>query len=327
MANPLEQGPQRYDDALERLDAKVFRVEAGVMSFALLAMSVTYFLKIVYEAVIAERNFVDAFLLRWLHSAETEAPDALVAQVHGVYTPTLVALALVLLGVGAARTATTQIARARGDADAPAWTVWTLLAGLAIAAGFAAVGWLVVAVPSQIACGVLYAAFLALFVRRAHGKGELLPFLLVWVPLSLPIGVLIARIPEQYAWVNDLAKVLIMYVGFLGASMASREQKHILLNFGRKLWPAGAKRAIEALSLTIWLAFNLLLLALGYHLFALHQQAGSTLSILPIPEYHISLPVLLSFALMSLRVAADLWRVATGAEPQPAAVADGQEAA
>ena len=80
MANPLEQGPQRYDDALERLDAKVFRVEAGVMSFALLAMSVTYFLKIVYEAVIAERNFVDAFLLRWLHSAETEAPDALVAQ-------------------------------------------------------------------------------------------------------------------------------------------------------------------------------------------------------------------------------------------------------
>lgn len=326
MANPLEQGPARYDDALERIDRMVFRVEAGVMSFALLAMSVTFFLKIVYEAVIAERNFVDAFLLRWMHGTETEAPDALVATVHGVYTPSLVAVALLLLGVGAARTATQQIARARGDEAAPPWKAATLLAGVAIAIGFAAVGWLVVVVPAQIACGVLYLFFLVLFARRAQGKGELGLFLLLWLPLSLPIGVLVSRIPEQYAWVNDLSKVLIMYVGFLGASMASREQKHILLNFGRKLWPQGAKRAIEALSLTIWLGFNLLLLALGYHLFALHQHAGSTLSILPIPEYHISLPVLLSFALMSLRVAADLFRVVTGAEPVPsaAAVEEGQ---
>ncbi len=327
MANPLEQGPKRYDDALERIDRVVYRVEAGVMSFALLAMSLTFFLKIIYEAVIAERNFVDAFLLRWLHGTETEAPDALIATVHGLYTPSLVTVALLLLGVGAARTATQQIAKGRGDAERPPWSAMTFVAGVAIAAAFAATGWLVVVVPSRIATGALYVLFLGMFAARARRHGELGPFFALWIPLSLPVGVLIARIPEQYAWVNDLSKVLIMYVGFLGASMASREQKHILLNFGRKLWPAAARRGFEVVSLTIWLGFNLLLLALGYHLFALHQQAGSMLSILPIAEYHISLPVLISFALMSMRVAVDLFRVITGATPVAAAAEGAAEEA
>ncbi len=51
------------------------------------------------------------------------------------------------------------------------------------------------------------------------------------------------------------------------------------------------------------------------------------LSILPIAEYHISLPVLISFALMSMRVAVDLFRVVTGATPVAAAAEGAAEEA
>lgn len=316
--NPLESAIARYDDGFEKLDRNIFRVEAGLMTFALLAMSFTYFLKIVFEAVIAERNFVDAFLLRWIHGTDTQVPPELLAQVHGTYSPALVAVVLLALGIGAARTIAGQ--RARGEdqsAPPPPWKVTDLALGLGIAGAFVAVGWLVVQVPSALMCGAIYAAALALFARRAQQRGELPVFLVTWGVLSLPIGVLISRIPTQYAWVNDLSKILIMYVGFLGASMASRDRKHIVLNFGRRLWPAGGKRAVEALSLTVWLLFDLLLLTLAWHLMQLQLDAGSSLSILPVPEYHIVLPVLISFALMAVRVSADLVRVVTGAEPQP----------
>jgi C4-dicarboxylate transporter, DctQ subunit len=333
LANPLEKTPDRYDDAFERLDGWIFRVEAGVMTFALLAMSFSYFLKIIYEAVIAERNFVDAFLLRWVHGTESAAPAALVQQIHGIVTPTVVAVGLLMLGIGAARTAEQQRARAKSGADNVRlpWRGAIVLLGVVIALAFALLGWLVVAVPSSVLCAVIYAAMWLLFARRARQRGELGVWLAAWIPLSLPVAILLWRIPSQYAWVNDLAKILIMYVGFLGASMASREQKHILLNFGRRLWPTAAKRGFEAASLATWLMFDVLLLVLGWHLFELHRSSGSTMSILPLPEYHISLPVVLSFALMSLRVGADLVRVLLGREaivvvavvtPTPALVVD-----
>lgn len=329
MAGPsLDAKTLRYRDSIEPLDAMVFRLEAGLMTFALLAMSATYFLKIVFEAVIAERNFVDAFLLKWMHGVESQPSEELVAAVHGVYSPVIVATVLLVTGLGAARAIQVQKHRdTHGEeGDDPRWAVSTLLVAVGVVVGFIALGALVVHVPSGLLCGVIYAVGVTLFGLRAKRQGDLGAYAATWAVLSVPIGVLIVRIPEQYAWVNDLSKVLIMYVGFIGASMASRDRKHIVLNFGRRLWPKAGKRFIEALSLFIWLCFDLLLLALAWHLFELQASAGSTLSILPIPEYHIILPVLLSFALMAVRVAVDLVRALKGTETYFVG-ADGQEVA
>jgi TRAP-type C4-dicarboxylate transport system permease small subunit len=317
MAGPsLDSKTLRYRDALEPLDAAVFRLEAGLMTFALLAMSATYFLKIVYEAVIAERNFVDAFLIKWLHGVETQPPVELVEAVHGLYSPTVVGAVLLLTGVGAARAIQVQLARDEHgeEAEAPGWSAKTAGMALGIIAGFVALAAIVVNVHSAVLCGVAYVGALAAFGTRAKRRGEVGKFALAWGLLSLPIAVLISRIPGQYAWVNDLSKILIMYVGFIGASMASRDRKHIVLNFGRRLWPSKHKRSVEVLSLLLWLFFDVLLLVLALHLFELQASAGSTLSILSIPEYHIILPVVLSFLLMSVRVAVDLVRVARGTE-------------
>lgn len=317
MAAPgLETKTLRYRDSFEPLDAALFRLEAGVMTFALLAMSVTYFLKIVYEAVIAERNFVDAFLIKWIHGVETQPPAELVATVHSTYSPTIVAAVLIVTGFGAARAMQAQKARDEGGdgAEIPGINAMTAALTVGIIAGFVAIGAVVVNVPSNWLVGALYAAALVLFGLRAKRQGDLPFFAVTWAILSVPIAGLIAAIPTQYAWVNDLSKMLIMYVGFIGASMASRDRKHIVLNFGRKLWPSGQKRLVEMLSLAVWLGFDLLLLVLALHLFELQMSAGSTLSILPIPEYNIILPVVISFAVMALRVAADFVRVARGTE-------------
>jgi|GEM_PF-2995868 len=317
MAGPsLDERTLRYRDGFEAIDAAVFRLEIGLMSFSLLAMSVTYFLKIVFEAVIAERSFVDSFLLRWLHGVETQPPKELVEAVHGIYSPTIVSIMLLITGIGAARTITVQRARdASGDETMrPPWSGKTFAIAVAIISGFVALATLVVNVHSAILCGVVYAVAVIAFGARAKKRGGLTSYAVMWAFFSVPVAILIARIPGQYAWVNDLSKVLIMYVGFIGASMASRERKHIVLNFGRRLWPEAQKRWVEGFSLTVWLLFDLLLLALAFHLFEIQRSAGSTLSILSIPEYHVSLPVVLAFALMALRVGVDLVRVVRGTE-------------
>jgi TRAP-type C4-dicarboxylate transport system permease small subunit len=317
MASPLGAQAKRFDDGFERFDAQLYRLESGVITFALLAMSLPYFLKIVYEAVIAQRNFIDNFLLRMMHSGEGQAPSKLVNQVHGELTPLLVAIGLTAISLGVARALDGHRHRALGhdESTAAPWTVTTALMTCAIAAGLVLFGWLVVNTPSYIACALLYLVALTLFGRRAWSRGQIVSYIIAWTLLSLPIIALISRIPEQYAWVYDLCKILIMYIGFIGASMASREQKHIALKFGRKLWPRGGQRALEVLSLSVWLAFDLLLLVLAGHLFEVQWSSGSTLPILPIAEYHITLPVVLSFALMSMRVAADLVRVVMGRTP------------
>ncbi|HAN31033.1 MAG TPA: hypothetical protein DCQ06_05495 [Myxococcales bacterium] len=313
MANPMTEQIARHDDGFERFDAQLYRIETGVMTFALMAMSVTYFLKIIFEAVIAERNFVEAFLLRWLHSGESAPSDILVQRVEQMYAPALVVAVIVGIGLGVARTI--SHARTPQGRRAP-WSTRDLLVGVLVGIGQVGLGWLVVNVPSKVLCGLGYGGLLVLFGWPKKERGIDLRYIATWALLTVPIGTLISRIPDQYAWVNDLSKVLIMYVGFLGASMASRERKHIVLNFGRKLWPQVAKRGVEMFSLSVWMLFNLLLLALSWHLFALQVEAKSTLAILPIPEYHIVLPVVLSFALMSVRVGADLVRLAQGKSTQ-----------
>ena len=318
MGTPLGTQAKRYDDGFEHFDARLFRLEAGVITFALLAMSLPYFLKIVYEAVIAQRNFVDNFLLRMMHDGEGPVPSELVGQVHGQLTPLLVTIILLLTGLGAARAIEGHRHREQGASESettPPWTFKTAWMTCIITIGFVLFGWLVVKVPSNVACSLLYVVLVALFGRRAWCQGQLLPYAIAWSLLSLPVIALIWRIPEQYAWVYDMCKILIMYVGFIGASMASREQKHIALKFGRKLWPRGGQRALEILSLSVWLAFDLLLLVLAVHLFEVQWSSGSTLPILPVAEYHITLPVVLSFTLMSMRVAADLVRAAMGRTP------------
>ncbi len=326
------QAPARYDDAFERVDARIFRLEVGVISFAMLAMSLTYFLKIVFEAVIAQRNFVDTFLLRWVHHGDGPAPAELVDSVHGLWTPLLVGTGIVVMSFAAARTIQARKAQqARGGGDVPTagvppgnqdddlaplpWTLAVAGGALGIATSLVAFGWLVTVVPARTACLLLYIGGLLIFARRARRRGELVAWLLTWAALSLPVGVLIWRIPDQYAWVNDLAKILIMYVGFIGASMASREHRHVALNFGRRLWPKRAAHGIEALSLVVCLAFVILLAALAGDLLLLRLQSDSRLSILPLPEYHIVLPVVICFVLMAIRLTADLVRLLRGATP------------
>lgn len=322
-ASPLDASVVRYDDAFERVDAQLFRVEAGIATFSLLAMALSYFCKIIYDNVFAKTNFIDKFLLRWMHDGPGEAPNALVDQVHGVYTPAIVVTLLVVLGVGAVRTARVQraigAARKAGQpepspADVP-FNPMTVVFGALVAVFFGVAGYVVVALPSALVCGVLYAFFVLLFARRAARRGSLPAYALTWAVLSVPIGWLIAVLPDGYSWANDLSKILIMYVGFLGASMASRERKHIMLNFGRRLWPSSLKRGIDVGSHLLWLGALVLLFVLGAHVLQLKLESGSTLAILPVAEYHIVLPVVLSFALMALRVGADAVRLLIGAEP------------
>ena len=336
-AAPSEtQAPPRFDDWFERLDARIFRLETGVIAFALCAMSLTYFLKIVFEAVIAQRNFVDSFLLRWVHTGAGPAPAELVDLVHGVWTPSLVGTGVVLMSFAAARTMQIRgaqlahggahvhdTAQRQGPHNHPPrlpWTWQVLAGGAAIAAGLVVFGWLVTVVPARLACVLLYVGGLWLFARRALRRGELALWLVTWAVLSVPVGMLLWRIPEQYAWVNDLSKVLIMYVGFVGASMASRERRHVALNFGRKLWPKRWERGIEVVSIAGSLAFVLLLAALAMDLLLMRLHSDSQLSILPLPEYHIVLPVVVSFLLMAMRLSADLLRLLRRATPVPAHV-------
>jgi len=140
--------------------------------------------------------------------------------------------------------------------------------------------------------------------RRSHATSLALAVVAlgagcVWLVLAL--------FPSGLVWGPAVALACMLWVGFLGASLATYENKHLALEMGEKLWPAQWQRPIKALAmcLTAGLCAFLALLAcmsIGAH-FAAWQVNPLTGHLLPteIPKWTVFTVLPYTFAIMTLR--------------------------
>lgn len=294
--NPAGGGPEQEVGPLAKVDGFVFRIEQTLVTLAALTMTTTVFLDVVYRSFATPESQFAAKLktmLGWV------GLDVAYEPLRDYATP----VALIILAF-IAGWAVFASARRRDERDAPLGLgIGAGIAGVALSYGFVQ---FVVQVPSKWACvimlvasciGVAYSQ-LRTGDRAGVGLTALTAVLGVWGCTQLPQG---------YIWSRELSLILLAWLAFLGGSMATRVDKHIMVDAAAKVIPKGLRpwtRALGLLATTVFCAY-FLLLSWKYTFgtggaFTMGEKRPAT----QIPAWTITCGVVVAFTLMTLRFGA-----------------------
>jgi TRAP-type C4-dicarboxylate transport system permease small subunit len=102
------------------------------------------------------------------------------------------------------------------------------------------------------------------------------------------------------SWADPLVRYLVLWVGFIGASLAGKEGKHITIEVFSRWFAGKGRRYFRAISNLISTLICGLLTFAGWTFVQNEAQMGST-SFLEIPVWILQVIIPVSFALMTLR--------------------------
>lgn len=171
-------------------------------------------------------------------------------------------------------------------------------------------------------------AYLAQRTRRrapgqlppARGRAALMALATTAVLTAVVQG-FVRLLPEGVVWAPYFALSLFLWVGLIGASMATYAGRHLALEMGEKLWPESLRPKVRALSKIVAGLFALLLALLGAmsvqdHLAVwLETPESALIPAVDIPKWMVFAVVPYAFTL----VAARFLGYATGLLPTPPA--------
>jgi len=103
-----------------------------------------------------------------------------------------------------------------------------------------------------------------------------------------------------FSWGDPLVRYLVLWVGFIGASLASKEGKHITIEVFSSWFSGHGSRYLKAISLLVSVFICGLLTFAGWTFVQNEAQMGGT-TFLEIPVWIPQVIIPLTFALMTLR--------------------------
>ncbi len=125
------------------------------------------------------------------------------------------------------------------------------------------------------------------------------------------IQLLLRVLPNGLIWSQNFALVLTLWVGFLGASMAAHDNKHLRVEAVQRHIPPSMRKWVAAASagLTTAFCFGLMFLSLRYIAFNYDEyesteHLGGIVQGMSLPKYIAFIALPLSFAVMAARFAA-----------------------
>ncbi|MEO1266908.1 MAG: TRAP transporter small permease subunit [Myxococcota bacterium] len=95
----------------------------------------------------------------------------------------------------------------------------------------------------------------------------------VMIGLSVVALWLAWTVPDGYSWADKRALFLLLWVGFLGASMAAKQQRHLKIDIARKLCPEAWLPRFNGLSYLVASLFTAVMVYLGY-IYLFHPDYG-----------------------------------------------------
>lgn len=310
---------------LGRFDRIVYGLEQGIITGALLVMTMTYFLQIVHREMHAEINAFDKLLLQFQGYATINAAqsvEGVIATTTGLYTPLVLGFVGFVMALLALRTRA-RASLAEGEAYTPPPWPRRVARALVLVFVIYAILYLVAVVPARWICLLGLAGMVVPAVRIGHRSGQRLVVASAVVGGGLIGGFFLFGVDEGYIWASEFSNLMLMYVGFLGASMATRDGRHIQVDAVRKNLPPRYLPLYNALGGLVTVLFCGLLLAITMHYMAERIDAGSRLEATELPEVLMSLPVGVSLLLMELRFFGRGWgelqAFRRGEIPEPAA--------
>jgi TRAP-type C4-dicarboxylate transport system permease small subunit len=280
---------------LHRIDDAVYAAERLFVVTAMSLMVLIVFFEVVDRRLEAPESKL-AGLMRAFHipAAETTGP------IFGA------ALLVFLLWFGLATLRRREKAVVAKSLEAVA-----AVAGAAVLWGL---GWLMIHRPSNQFYTVVFGlVFLSLAAARVRGQRR---DATIFAAVAIVGGFVVYRvIPEGYSWAKEIAMMLLVWTGLVGASMASHQGRHIDIDMARKLFPAALKKTLILVAALVNVAFCALLVAIGvvyvfgerglYNLEGHMQHTG-------LPDWILGLAIPWAFTVITLRAMLVVKRVAAG---------------
>ena len=147
----------------------------------------------------------------------------------------------------------------------------------------------------------------------------------ITIVLAVVVEVYVRNLPGGFVWAGEGALALMLWVAFLGASMATYEKAHLSLEFGEKIWPGAVVHIVRAFAHAVASAFCAGLFLLSVHSLQQHHASweaadghGSTLQTLDwVPLWAVYLIFPYVFIAMAVRLLAQTWTVASRTDEAP----------
>lgn len=217
-----------------KIDRGVFKVEVVVVVTALVVMSIVVFTDVVYQLMVAISQYLNA-------------GDPQGYTLSGILLAFVGAMAWSASGAGETQ---------RSIGFRAAVTAATLL-------GTAALGYSLLHLESKTIYRFLLLAHVVPVGLHFHRQEEK-KRLGVLVASTLLALVLFGQLPTGYSWAQSYSLLLLLWVGFLGASMAARQRRHLRVDLARKLLTPEKLPWFNAASYTAAAIFSAVVLYLGY---------------------------------------------------------------
>lgn len=280
---------------LRRLDRLIFNLEQRLVTIAALLMTSTVCLDIVYRSLKGQQSepFVSLMTLFGVFGEQSE----------GLPTSFRVPLTLVLVPFAIGWAAYASLHRGEEDNLKRAW-----IHGLIWSAGGYLSAMLIYILSSKYVCVLLALGVGGITSFKVNGFERsinlILTLLIAWGAFSLPQG---------YIWSQELSLILLAWVAFLGASMATFQNKHIQISalagiIPNKLKPYIRPAGLIATSLfAAYIASSLIMSVFGNKG---TFSSGETRPATGIPAWVILFSGVIAFTMITLRsLAYGVWCV------------------
>jgi TRAP-type C4-dicarboxylate transport system permease small subunit len=278
------------------VDDTIYALEQMIVSCALATMAILVFVDVVYRRLVSPDSAFDFILLHFTEEGTTT---------YAWGGPLLAGALAFLLFWFAFATAERQQQRALINVGGSA----LILAGLSTLAGAALCYLMVVdGVTAQHFYLGLYGLGSVSFLRklsrsdRPDKPQRLVAFgalttLVVWFALN--------HMPEDYSWSKEFSLVLLLWVGFLGASICAYAGRHLRMEALNKLVPEHFRTHVTALGFGATAAFSFFLAWLGYK-YIFNEPTGAWYLDMPyeqtaLPGWSGVIVVPIAFGLAGLR--------------------------
>lgn len=235
---------------LHRLDEVVYSAEQTVVVGSLVAMTIMVFLDVVHRRLDAPESRLIELLAFFVNDPST------LKTLHTMAAPPLlVALTwlLVHLGIGA----TTELPKGKHWGTSVAVTVALVALGIAM-----------LHVPSSLVYALLYVVGIGGWVHHLlrekpeKWQAKLIAAFIMSVPI---LFVCFTVLPEGYSWAKELSLLLLLWVGFIGASLCAYEGKHLRMEAFERLVPPKLEKRVRATGQFATAGLCLFMAVLGYN--------------------------------------------------------------
>jgi TRAP-type C4-dicarboxylate transport system permease small subunit len=284
---------------VRRIDDWIFAVEMGILWTFLGVSAVMVFLDVMYRRLAAPDSKVAELAGRIFGIESPEAMETLTTM--GPIVSAVIGVCLVYFAFWTAETHAAEPGKQS--------RLKPILKTLATCAGLGLLGWVMTRpeVESRWFYLLLYSLSAAVWLvelLRQRGSGWIGKLVAFFAVTAIYVQITLNYFPDGYSWSKELSLIMLLWVGFLGASVCAHEGKHIQVGALKRIVPPSMAKWTDAIGFLTTAGFCCFMAVLGYEYASEALQLEGRFEQTNIPDWVATIAVPAAFAMTAIRYVA-----------------------